>query len=467
MASLALRFAATFVPALTAAGSAYAAGRAAPPPPSGPAVVLWWLSLLALATIVAVLVERLARRLIPLAVLLQLSLVFPDQAPSRFRLAREAGSVRQLEDRIASAKERGVDDDPARAAEQILELVAALSAHDRKTRGHSERVRAFTDMLAAELPLSPQDRDRLRWAALLHDVGKIRVPSRILNKPGKPDPHEWERLKEHPEAGARLARPLCAWLRDWAATIPEHHERFDGRGYPKGLVGKEISLGARMVAVADSFEVMTAARAYKRPMSVPAARRELAACASAQFDPDMVRAFLNISLGRLWWTVGPASWLAATPVLGGLQRVASQAAIAAKTAAVATVFGVAGAVGHPTLAATPTRIEPAGIGPGTVVTGAPEVAADAPADPGEPPSEADDPGGSGGSGGGEDEGGGGESDVVDGATDVVDGATDLVDDVHDLTGGTVGTVVDTAVDTVNGVTDTGALTDSVDDALGL
>lgn len=351
--SFAVRAATVVIPAAAAAASAWAIGSVFPAP-GGLAAIGWWASLLLITTLVAVVVERLARRLLPLAALLQLSLAFPDHAPSRFKMARGAGNVRQLEERIREARERGIDDDPARAAEQILQLVAALSAHDRKTRGHSERVRAYADMLADELQLPPLERDRLRWAALLHDVGKLRVPERILNKPGKPDEYEWELLKEHPEAGARIVAPLAAWLGPWADTIPQHHERVDGRGYPHGLEGHEISLGARIVAVADSFEVMTAARAYKKPMPVPVARRELAACAGKQFDPEVVRAFFSISIGRLWWTVGPTSWVAVTPVLGMLQRAGAQAAIAAKSAAVVGMLSVGGVVNAPVSSATPT-----------------------------------------------------------------------------------------------------------------
>ena len=124
--------------------------------------------------------------MLPLALLLRLSLVFPDAAPSRFKMARGNGNVRVLESRIQDAKQAGLDDDPARAAAQILSLVAALSRHDRKTRGHSERVRAFTDLIVDELDLPDASRDRIRWAALLHDIGKLHVPSRVLNKPGKP-----------------------------------------------------------------------------------------------------------------------------------------------------------------------------------------------------------------------------------------------------------------------------------------
>jgi putative nucleotidyltransferase with HDIG domain len=349
---------AALVPAACAALAATILGHLVHAP-QGPARVWWALWLLGSAMLVALAVERAARRLLPLAVLLQLSLAFPDHAPSRFTMARTAGNVRRLEERISQAKQTGVEDDPAKAARQILGLVAALSAHDRKTRGHSERVRAYTDMLAGELDLDDEDRDRLRWAALLHDIGKLRVPGRILNKAGKPDRVEWERLQAHPAAGAAIAEPLLPWLGRWAATIVQHHERFDGRGYPAGLEGEEISLGARIVSVADSFEVMTAARAYKRPMTPPAARRELARCAGGQFDPAVVRVFLNISLGRLWWTVGPASWVAATPVLGWFLRSGEQIAIAAKSTALAAALGLGGALQIlPASAAAPLSAAP-------------------------------------------------------------------------------------------------------------
>ncbi|MDP8991942.1 MAG: HD-GYP domain-containing protein, partial [Actinomycetota bacterium] len=187
------------------------------------------------------------------------------------------------------------------------------------------------------------DRDRLRWAALLHDVGKLHVPSRILNKPGKPTEKEWEQLRSHPMEGAKIAAPLAGWLGPWADAIGQHHERWDGGGYPSGLSGEDISLAARIVAVADTFEVITAPRPYKRPVNAEAARQELARCAGSHFDPAVVRAFLNISIGRLRMAMGPVSWLAQLPFLGSVPRLEGLALAAGRSAA--TAAGTATGVG--------------------------------------------------------------------------------------------------------------------------
>jgi putative nucleotidyltransferase with HDIG domain len=429
------------------------------PPPDGLMIVAWWAGIFLSCTVAGALVERLARRVLPLATLLRLSLVFPDKAPSRFVLARRSGNVRQLEERVRAAHERGVNDDPAMAAEEILSLVAALSAHDRKTRGHSERVRAFTDLIAGELKMSEADRDRLRWAALLHDVGKLRVPARILNKPGKPDAHEWELLQGHPAAGARIAAPLLTWLGEWGPTIVQHHERFDGTGYPEGLAGDQISIGARIVSVADSFEVMTAARSYKKPMSVPAARAELVRHAGSQFDPALVRTFLSISIGRLWWTVGPVAWIGITPMLGWLQRAASQAAMAAQGAAVVAVVGLSGVLTPPGPQASNTADQP----PAVVANDQP------PAPPSFVPGIEDgdgsrpDRGEGKGHGGGDRDGGSGSHD--DGTSDPGTpdpGPTD--DDPIGGVGAAVGGAVDEATDTLDETLDQAI--EAVDDTVG-
>ena len=153
-------------------------------------------------------------------------------------------------------------------------LVGALNSHDRLTRGHSERVRAYTKMIAEELKLEPDEIDLLHWAGLLHDIGKLEVPAEILNKPSQPTEEEWEILRTHPEAGMRLVAPLREWLGEWGDAVGQHHERWDGKGYPNGLAETDISFAARIVSVADVFDVITSVRSYKKSCgAVSAARR--------------------------------------------------------------------------------------------------------------------------------------------------------------------------------------------------
>ena len=277
-----------------------------------------WIGAAAIGSLLTLVVfERAARRLLPLAALLNVSLLFPDKAPARFAVARRTGTPRELRERLEAARASG-QVDHAQDLATVIELVLALNVHDRASRGHSERVRVFTDLLTAELKLPDADRARLRWAALLHDVGKLEVPASLLNKPSAPDEDEWVVLRRHPEDGARMVAPLLPWLGEWGAAVVQHHERYDGTGYPRHLKGHEISLAARIVSVADVYEVMTAPRPYKRPMSVVASRQELIRVAGTQLDPVIVRAFLNISSGNLWRTIGIGAWIAQIPTLGGL-----------------------------------------------------------------------------------------------------------------------------------------------------
>jgi hypothetical protein len=315
--------------------------------------IMRWVAILAVSTVVFLASERLTRRVLPLGVLLKMGMVFPGRAPKRFSVARRTWTTQDLNRRIDDARDRGISDEPTVAAEQIVALAATLSAHDRRTRGHAERVRAFTDLMAEELRLPDDDRDRLRWSALLHDVGKLTVHADILNKPGVLSEDEWELMRRHPLEGAKLTAPLAPWLGPWANTIAEHHERFDGRGYPFGLAGHDISTGGRIVAVADAYDTMTSVRSYKKPLSPDAARAELAACAGTHFDPAMVRAFLGVSVSRLR-AVAPLSWIGSLPFgnLGPqLARLAATGGRVGITGMVATAGVVGLAAGQRAVAA--------------------------------------------------------------------------------------------------------------------
>ncbi|GAC1325000.1 MAG: hypothetical protein NVSMB13_07330 [Mycobacteriales bacterium] len=337
----ALRVAVVLLPPVTAVLVGASLSRRLPTPNGFPGHVLWWAAILAISTVALVVVDRVVRRALPLAALLQLSVLFPGRAPSRFAVARQAGSTRRLAELVRRAEAAAIRSEPIVAAERILALVAALDGHDRRTHGHAERVRVFTDLIAEELRLPEPDRDRLRWAALLHDIGKINVPPTLLNKAGRPSSTEWDVLRRHPDEGSRLAAPLLPWLGEWGSVIDQHHERYDGLGYPRGLAGTAICRGARIVAVADSFEVMTAPRTYKRAMTRAAALQELARCAGSQFDPAIVRALMQVSTPRLRWAIGPLSWLAQVPVVYPV----SNSGVAGQAAAGIGVLAIGGAVG--------------------------------------------------------------------------------------------------------------------------
>ena len=310
---------------------------------SWPVAGIRLIGIAAVSTIVLYGADRATRRMLPLAALLSLTLVFPDEAPSRFKIAMRSGGTAELRRRLEEYRRIGADE-PALAATRLLELVADLSVHDRLTRGHSERVRAYSQMIGEELGLTADEIDHLRWAALLHDIGKLEIPFEILNKPSRLTAGEYETIKRHPEIGARLAAPLAGWLGESVRAIGEHHERWDGYGYPNGLRGTDIALAARIVAVADTFDVMTSVRSYKKPGTAAEARGELARCAGTHFDANVVRAFLSISLGKLRLAMGPLSWLTQLTFLPSGLAGATAAAPALMAAAGMTAAAVGTAV---------------------------------------------------------------------------------------------------------------------------
>ncbi|MEM7140721.1 MAG: HD-GYP domain-containing protein [Actinomycetota bacterium] len=332
--SRSVRIAAHAIPFVIVSVAIWQVHAAMPAPASGVEAVARFVAFSAASTIALLGLDRLARRVLPLATLLQLSLIFPDEAPSRFSIAIRQNTTRGLQREVESGTL--TNETPQESAELLLSLVGELSRHDRLTRGHAERTRAYADMVGTELGLSDDERSKLQWAALLHDIGKLHVPAEILNKPSRPTAREWEILKTHPDEGWALVAPLRPWLGEWARAVRDHHERWDGNGYPRGLSGAQISRAGRIVAVVDAFDVMTSNRSYKEPMSVSAARRELAACAGSQFDADIVRAFLAVGIGRLRLVMGPLSWLAHLPAVTRIP-VGQIPTAAVSTAAAATV----------------------------------------------------------------------------------------------------------------------------------
>ena len=308
--------------------------------------LVWWLAMSLSATAVVSLVYAVSRRLLPLSALLDLSLVFPDESPSRFKLALRTGTVESLEERLRQLRLANEPASAQEAAEILLQLAGALDVHDKITRGHSERVRAYSYSLGKQLSLGADDLDRLNWAALLHDVGKLDVSTEILNKPGKPTDEEWEQLRRHPLYGETLVEPLNEWLGAWTDAVGYHHENWDGKGYPRGIAGEEIPLAGRIVAIADVYDVITSARSYKEPASPTEARAELARCAGTQFDPRLVRAFVNISLGKMRLVMGPLSWLSHAPLLARLPLTPFIGASLGGVAVIATT-AAAGIAGPP------------------------------------------------------------------------------------------------------------------------
>ena len=177
-----------------------------------------------------------------------------------------------------------------------IALAAAVDARDPYTHGHTERVTAYCLAIAEEMQDRPEVKDtpnfreNLHIAALLHDIGKIGIPDSILNKEGKLTPEEYEKIKEHPVIGTAILYPIKE-LGVILGGVRSHQERFDGAGYPDGLKGLDIPLLARIIAVADAFDAMTSNRPYRTKKSIEKAVAEIKECSGTQFDPDVAQAF--------------------------------------------------------------------------------------------------------------------------------------------------------------------------------
>ena len=175
----------------------------------------------------------------------------------------------------------------------VKSLVFAIEAKDHYIRGHSERVSQICMLMAAKLNLNEEDRNALRWASILHDVGKIGIPEQILTKPGRLTDEEYRIIKEHPEKGYNILMPL-EQLSNSLPAILHHQERFDGQGYPAKLKGEEIPKLARIIAVADTFDAINSDRAYRPAKSTEDTMAIIREIAGTQLDPELARVFEEI-----------------------------------------------------------------------------------------------------------------------------------------------------------------------------
>jgi putative two-component system response regulator len=172
-------------------------------------------------------------------------------------------------------------------------LISALDAREHETQRHSKRVSDYTLLMAGQIGIPQNQLVDIERGSLLHDIGKIGISDKILLKPGKLTEEEWVEIRKHPDIGYRILEKID-FLKGAAELVLQHHERFDGSGYPRGISGEGILLGARIFAVVDTFDAMTSDRPYRKALSYRTAREEIAGCSGKQFDPQLVECFLSI-----------------------------------------------------------------------------------------------------------------------------------------------------------------------------
>jgi response regulator RpfG family c-di-GMP phosphodiesterase len=172
-------------------------------------------------------------------------------------------------------------------------LAYTLEEKDPYTSGHSERVCYYSDFMTKRLSFQPKDRTELQIASYLHDIGKIGISNRFINKKGILNDADWAIIKQHSNKSIELLAPLKL-SPNIVSYIQHHHEHFDGTGYPDGLTGEQIPLGARIIAISDAYDSMTSNRPYRKPLSNDEAKEELVKCSGRQFDPNLISIFLDV-----------------------------------------------------------------------------------------------------------------------------------------------------------------------------
>ena len=219
------------------------------------------------------------------------------QAVEHFRLVdNNARLTREVNEKNAELTEinKNLESMVVERTNGLLDgLVRALDSRDTETQWHSRRVAMFSRRIAEEAGISGRALEDIEQGAILHDIGKIGVRDSILHKPGPLTPDEWVEMKLHPEIGFRMLSRM-PYLKDAAEIVYQHQERFDGKGYPRGLAGRDIALGARIFVIADTLDAITSDRPYRKGRPLQVAKDEIKRCAGTQFDPELVEAFLRI-----------------------------------------------------------------------------------------------------------------------------------------------------------------------------
>jgi putative nucleotidyltransferase with HDIG domain len=217
------------------------------------------------------------------------------------RLRKQNSTYRQNLEEMVSARTgrlRATMHDLERSYDITLEAMGdALDLRDAETEGHSRRVTGYATALAREMGLNAEDLKVIARGAFLHDIGKISTPDEVLLKPGKLDAREMEIMREHCERGYEMVRKI-PFLQEASQIVYAHQESFDGSGYPRGLKGEEIPLGARIFAIADTLDAITSDRPYRKGRSFAEARLEIERCSGIQFDPAIVAVFMTVPLER-------------------------------------------------------------------------------------------------------------------------------------------------------------------------
>jgi diguanylate cyclase (GGDEF)-like protein/putative nucleotidyltransferase with HDIG domain len=192
----------------------------------------------------------------------------------------------------ATGAESSCEPLPPIVMDTLTSLALAVDAKDQFTQGHSQKVAAYAVLIAEAIGLESAQIEQIRLGAMLHDVGKVGILESILSKSGPLNPDEWETMKRHVEYGAKLLEPLRG-TEEIRKMVAHHHEFFDGSGYPDGLAGNRIPLGARIISIADAYDTITSERTYKKATAPEEAMVELGRCGSAQFDPDLLSVFIS------------------------------------------------------------------------------------------------------------------------------------------------------------------------------